>query len=143
MKRNEHSSRREMDDVIQWLHENFPLSFPRELKSIKPLQLGVMDELLDFFYRLEHRPFSKKKLRSGLNFYTTSPRYLLSQKQGEPRVNLYGEQVELVTESQAEYAREKYDKMYGQKKKKSAQVDEPSSEQSLAESSSSDEPTAE
>ena len=130
MKRYENSSRQEMDEVIQWLHENFPQSFPREVKSIKPLQLGVMDELLDFFYRLDHRPFSKKKLRSGLNYYTTSPKYLLSQKLGQPRVNLYGEAVELVTEAQAEYAKEKHEKMYGQKKKKTPSTEQLSKEPS-------------
>lgn len=116
MKRNENPSRKELHDVVNWLQECFPHSFPRDAKAIKPLQLGVMDELLDFYYRLDHPPFSRKKLRLGLNYYTSSPKYLLAQKAGESRVDLYGQEVEPVTDAQSQYAKEKYGQLYGTKK---------------------------
>jgi len=100
--------RNELFDVVDWLKEHFPLAFPRSAKQVRPLQLGIMEDILDFYDRLITPPFSKKRLRSGLNYYTSSKAYLLAQKAGVMRVNLYGFDVEPVTEEQAAYAQEKY-----------------------------------
>lgn len=100
----------ELQEVISWFKEQFPKAFPHRVADIKPLQLGIMDEIMDFYDRLTYPPFSKKKLRAGLNFYTASPAYLKSQLAGVARIDLFGFESDVVTESQAEYANERFQK---------------------------------
>lgn len=99
--------RNELKVVLAWFKENFPKAFPGRVKDIKPLQLGIMDEIIDFYDRLYYPPFSRKKLRAGLNYYTSSPAYLKAQVEGAMRVNLFGFDDEAVSASQAEYAKER------------------------------------
>lgn len=100
-------SRNELYDVVDWFKELFPAAFPRKAKAVKPLQLGIIEQILDIYDRLDYPPFSKKKLRAGLNFYTSSKAYLKAQCAGAFRVDLYGNEETAVTEEQAQYAQEK------------------------------------
>lgn len=104
-----------MQAVVNWLVDTFPKAFFKAKKKVKPLQLGIIEDILDIYERLDVAPFSKKRLRSGLNFYTSSKGYLQAQTEGAYRVNAYGQQVEPVTASQAEYAKEKLAEKYGMK----------------------------
>ena len=99
--------KKELQEVVDWLKENFPKAFPSNAKRIKPLQLGIMDQIFEFYDRLSYPPFSKKRLRAGINFYTSSPAYLKSQQEGCFRVDLFGHDEEIVSSSQAEYAKER------------------------------------
>lgn len=97
----------ELHVVIEWLKENFPRAFPRKALAVRPLQLGILEDILDHYDRLTVPPFSKKKLKMGLSMYTSSKAYLKAHKPGVMRINLWGEEVEPVSESQAEYAQNK------------------------------------
>lgn len=107
-----------MQVVVNWLVDNFPQAFSKAKKQVKPLQLGIIEDILDCYERLDVAPFSKKRLRSGLNFYTSSKGYLQAQTEGAYRVNIFGQNVEPVTASQAQYATEKLAEKYGAKEPK-------------------------
>jgi len=104
--------------VIDWLIEHFPHTFFKKSKQVKPLQIGIFDEIIDFYERLEHPPFSKKSLREALNYYSSSPAYLNCQKPNSARVDIYGNEVDIVTEEQAKYAWQRYQQRYADKTQK-------------------------
>lgn len=114
------NDKNELQEVILWFKEQFPKAFSSKVAKIKPLQLGIMDEILDLYERLDYPPFSKKKIRAGLNFYTASPAYLKAQLVGKMRVDLYGYDVEEVNQSQADYAAER-NQQYKELRKKKAE----------------------
>lgn len=83
---------------------------------MKPLQIGIFDEIIDFYERLDTPPFSKKALREALSYYSSSPAYLNCQKPNVARVDLFGNEVDVVTEEQAKYAHQRYQQRYAEKK---------------------------
>ena len=98
--------------VINWLIEQFPAAFFKKSSDIKSLQLGIFEEILDFYERLESPPFSKKTLREALRYYSHSPAYLKAQIEGAVRVDLFGNEVDIVSNEQAKYARQRYLEKY-------------------------------
>jgi ProP effector len=109
---NQPISKKEKMDVIDWLIEYFPNAFFRKANEVKPLQIGIYDELIHFFNRLESPPFSNKILKGGLSYYSASPGYLKCQKEGAARVDLYGNEIDVVTADQAKYAHQRYQLRY-------------------------------
>jgi ProP effector len=116
MSHTENHTKKEKILAIDWLIENFPHAFYKKANQIKPLQIGIYDDLIDFYERLDNPPFSKKTLREALSYYSTSPGYLASQKVDSARVDLYGNEVDVVTEDQAKYAYQRFQERYTQKK---------------------------
>jgi len=112
--------------TIDWLIEHFPAAFYKKATQIKPLKIGIFDDIIDFYERLDTPPFSKKALREALNYYSASPAYLNCQKTHAARVDLFGNEVDVVTEEQAKYAHQRYQQRYIEKKQATLQkVDEP------------------
>ncbi len=109
--------RKEKLAIINWLIEYFPAAFFKHTNEIKPLQIGIFEEILDFYDRLDTPPFSKKALREALHFYSQSPAYLNAQKEGAIRVDLYGNEMDVVSKEQAHYAQKRYAERYASKKK--------------------------
>ena len=105
--------KKEKTMVIDWLAENFPAAFFMQAKQVLPLKIGIFDDIIDFYERLESPPFSKKLLRESLNYYSGSPAYLRCQKAGAARVDLYGNEVDIVTEEQGKYAFSRFQQRYG------------------------------
>lgn len=103
--------------VIEWLAEHFPEAFLKKITQVKPLKIGIFDDIIDFYERLESPPFSKKALREALNYYSASPAYLSCQKANVARVDLFGNEVDIVTEEQAKYAYQRYKQRYSEKKR--------------------------
>lgn len=101
--------------VLLWFYEQFPQAFSARKKQVKPLQRGIMEDIVDIYERLDVAPFSRKRLRQGLNYYTSSKAYLLSQQEGVYRVDLFGNEVEKVDKAQAKYASERFQTRYGEK----------------------------
>jgi len=106
--------------TIDWLIEHFPAAFFKKTTQIKPLKIGIFDDIIDFYERLDSPPFSKKTLREALNYYSASPAYLSSQKTDTARVDLFGNEVDVVTDDQAKYAHQRYQQRYVEKKKMSS-----------------------
>lgn len=104
--------------VIDWLIEHFPAAFFKKSNQVKPLKIGIFDDIIDFYERIDTPPFSKKVLREALNYYSGSPAYLSCQKSNTARVDLYGNEVDLVTDEQEKYAQQRFEKRYASKEKK-------------------------
>lgn len=102
--------------IIDWLIEHFPNAFFKKGSQIKPLKIGIFDDIIDFYERLDSPPFSKKSLREALSYYSASPAYLSSQKANVARVDVYGNEVDVVTEDQAKYAYQRHQERYNKKK---------------------------
>lgn len=104
-------------EIIDWLIEHFPNAFFKKGNQVKPLKIGIFDDIIDFYERLDSPPFSKKALRDALSYYSASPAYLNCQKSNAARVDIYGNEVDVVTEDQAKYAYQRFQERYAQKKK--------------------------
>ncbi|EHL29018.1 hypothetical protein LDG_9016 [Legionella drancourtii LLAP12] len=102
--------------IIDWLIEHFPSAFFKKANQIKPLKIGIFDDIIDFYERLDSPAFSKKSLREALSYYSASPAYLSCQKENAARVDIYGNEVDVVTAEQAKYAYQRYQERYNKKK---------------------------
>ena len=118
MNKSKQISKRELLEVIDWLIDNFSGAFAKKANQVKPLKIGIYEDILDFCARMDVPPYSHKKLRDALNYYSSSPAYLLAQKAGSVRVDLYGNEVEDVTEEQAKYSYQRYQARYAKKEEK-------------------------
>lgn len=88
-------------EIISHLVEKFPACFSLE-GPVKPLKVGIFQELAVALE--DDEKVSKTQLRQALRHYTSSWRYLKSIKTGSHRINLSGEDAELIDEEQANYA---------------------------------------
>ena len=88
-------------EIIAYLNEKFPACFSIEGVA-KPLKIGIFQELA--IKLAEDEKVSKTRLRQALRHYTSSWRYLKSIKSGSFRVDLAGENAEVIDDAQAEYA---------------------------------------
>ena len=102
--------------IIDWLVEHFPNAFFKKGNQIKPLKIGIFDDIIDFYERLDSPPFSKKSLREALSYYSASPAYLSCQKENVARIDIYGNEVDVVSQEQAKYAYQRYQERYSKKK---------------------------
>lgn len=102
--------------IIDWLIEHFPAAFFKKPNQVKPLKIGIFDDIIDFYERLDSPPFSKKALREGLSYYSASPAYLSCQKADIARIDIYGNEVDVVTADQAKYAYQRFQERYAKKK---------------------------
>ncbi len=115
------NSKKDKLEIIDWLIEHFPNAFFKKRHQIKPLKIGTFDDIIDFYERLDTPPFSKKALREALNYYSASPAYLNAQKVDVARVDIYGNEVDVVTAEQAHYAQQRYQERYNAPKSEPAQ----------------------
>tara|TARA_B110000240_G_C13285077_1_gene361768 strand:+ start:31 stop:702 length:672 start_codon:yes stop_codon:yes gene_type:complete len=88
-------------EIIAYLNEKFPECFSIEGVA-KPLKIGIFQELATKL--AEDEKVSKTRLRQALRHYTSSWRYLKSIKSGGFRIDLAGENAEVIDDAQAEYA---------------------------------------
>lgn len=116
MNRQNESVKKDKLQIIDWLIEHFPNAFFKKGNQVKPLQIGIFDDIIDFYERLDTPTFSKKALREALSYYSSSPAYLNCQKANTARVDLFGNEVDVVTEEQAKYAHQRYQQRYVDKK---------------------------
>lgn len=117
MNQSSNTTKKDKLFVVDWLVEHFPAAFFKKRKHVKPLKIGIYDEIIDFYERLDTPPFSKKSLREALSYYSASPAYLECQKANAARVDIYGNEVDVVTEDQAKYAYQRYQERYANKVK--------------------------
>ncbi|MCV2884138.1 RNA chaperone ProQ [Aestuariibacter sp. AA17] len=90
-------------EVISFLAEKFPACFTLDGEA-KPLKIGIFQDLAE---RLsEEERVSKTLLRSTLRHYTNSWRYLHAVKEGTARVDLDGNEGDLIEKEHAEHAKQ-------------------------------------
>ena len=107
-----HVAKQNKLDIIEWLIEHFPAAFFKKTRHIKPLKIGILEDIFEFYHQLDTPPFSKKALRNALTYYCTSPAYLNAQKANKARLDLFGNEMEIVTTEQAKYAKQRYERQY-------------------------------
>jgi ProP effector len=116
MNQQQELAKKEKLKIIDWLSDHFPAAFLKKASEVKPLKIGIFDDIIDFYERLDSPPFSKKSLREALNYYSASPAYLNCQKANVARVDLFGNEVDVVTDEQAKYAYQRHQQRYVEKK---------------------------
>ncbi|MGB5445710.1 MAG: RNA chaperone ProQ [Psychromonas sp.] len=105
--------------IINFLTEQFPLCFTAANMPAKPLKIGIFQDLAA---RLENEErVSKTQIRGALRQYTLSWRYLHCIKESEKRVDLDGNEGDIVSAEHAEHAlktlKESKDKVFAKQKK--------------------------
>ena len=103
-------------EIVSFLSKKYPNTFvvenldskQKEEPNYKPLKIGIFKDISDALFTPENEPiehsFSKKAIRVALRYYTTRWGYLESVKEGVKRVNLNGEEDEVVTKEHEEHA---------------------------------------
>ena len=94
------------------------LKNPRKSNRLSSVFLMILSTFMSAYCP----PFSKKALREALNYYSGSPAYLRCQTAHSARVDIFGNEVDLVTEEQAKYAFQRYSEKYDQEKKEESHV---------------------
>jgi ProP effector len=92
-----------------WLAAHFPDAFDNTLR-IRPLKVGIMDDVLTHAEKAAQVGISKSKLREAVVLFTRRLDYLTCLKAREMRIDLQGNPVAEVTEEEAECAASKIKK---------------------------------
>jgi len=92
-------SRDKLLEVITWLSTTYPNAF--NVKEPKPLKQHIHEDVL----ATSELPFSKVQIRKTLLVYTRNPRYVDSIINATHRVDLQGEPVQEIPESEKDYSR--------------------------------------
>ncbi len=90
-------------DVLRWLQTTFPAAFDNRTQ-IRPLNVGIMNEILSHAEDAAKLGISKSKLREAVVLYTRRLDYLACLKARELRIDLLGNGSESVSEEDAESA---------------------------------------
>lgn len=90
--------------TLDWLIAYFPSAFSRKPKEIKPLKIGILEDIYAFYDQLKHPEISKSDIKQAIQNYSHSSIYLACQQENTARVDLYGQEVDIVNHEQAKYA---------------------------------------
>ena len=104
-----YKSRQARQTALAWLRQRFPKAFDTKT-SIHALQIGIMDEILQYADEAEKSGISKAKLRQAVVTFTRRLDYLACLKTQGVRINLQGEVVGQVSQEQAFNAADKIKK---------------------------------
>lgn len=96
-------------NTLEWLIAYFPNTFSKKPKEVKPLKIGILDDIYAFYKCLQNPEVSKQDIKNAIQYYSSSTLYLANQKENEPRIDLYGHEVDVVTKEQAKYALQRYE----------------------------------
>lgn len=89
---------------VELLKAYFPACF-KELKEIKPLKIGIKQDLVKHLAAREDIVIGDKACMVGsLSYYVNSPAYHKSVSEGETRLDLEGNPAGLVTAEEAKYS---------------------------------------
>lgn len=99
-KAQKHHSKKTRLEALAWLMERFPEAFDNRLK-IRPLKIGIMEDILAFTEEAQASGVSRTKLREAVVLFTRRVDYLTCLKAREVRVDLQGNPIAEVTEDEA------------------------------------------
>ncbi|KTD20957.1 ProQ [Legionella lansingensis] len=102
-KAQKNKSKKARNEALLWLTATFPQAFDNTLR-IRPLKMGIMNDILAFADKAAEFGISKSKLREAVVLFTRRIDYLTCLKAREMRIDLQGNPVSLVTEDEAERA---------------------------------------
>ena len=107
-KQKNHSKKSRLD-ALHWLQSRFPAAFDNRTQ-IRPLNVGIMNEILGHAEQAGGLGISKSKLREAVVLYTRRLDYLACLKARELRVDLMGNPSVRVSDEEADRAAEKIKK---------------------------------
>jgi ProP effector len=90
-------------EAMAWLAQKFPEAFNNNEK-IRPLKIGIMDDILVYAAEAQKDGISKTKLREAVVVFTRRLDYLACVKGREPRIDLSGKPASDVSEEEADNA---------------------------------------
>ena len=96
--------RESIQKAIAVLCEKFPKAFSLQQEEIRPLKIGIINDLKDRIADLDG--VSLSKIRAAVRKYTYSIQYLDAVKEGTKRVDLDGNEVSEVTKEHEDYSQE-------------------------------------
>ncbi|MBA2657417.1 MAG: ProQ/FinO family protein [Tatlockia sp.] len=108
-KTQKNKSKKARCEALTWLAQRFPQVFDNSV-CIRPLKVGIMNDILAYAEEAEASGISRSKLREAVVVFTRRIDYLTCLKAREIRVDLNGESVAAVTEEEAERATSKIKK---------------------------------
>jgi ProP effector len=101
--KQKNQSKKSRLDALRWLTKKFPDVFDNS-ENIRPLNLGIMNQILTYADEAAKDNISKSKLREAVVLFTRRLDYLACLKAKEMRIDLFGNPCELVSEEDAERA---------------------------------------
>lgn len=102
-KTQKNKSKKARNDALLWLAATFPQAFDNTLR-IRPLKVGIMEDILIHANEAEALGISKSKLREAVVIFTRRIDYLTCLKAREMRIDLQGMPVAQVSDEDAERA---------------------------------------
>lgn len=108
-KSQKNQSKRARTEALAWLSQTFPMAFDNSV-CIRPLKIGIMDDILQYADKALAAGISKAKLREAVVLFTRRIDYLACLKAREMRIDLQGEAVSEVGEEEAAHAATKIKK---------------------------------
>lgn len=108
-KSQKNSSQRTRQEALKWLAKRFPEAFDNETR-IRPLKIGIREDILKYADEAEKVGISKSKLREAVAVFTRRVDYLSCLKGREMRIDLDGNPSTEVSEEEAERATNKLNK---------------------------------
>ena len=106
---NQTFSKSDYLQTLDWLIRYFPNAFSKKPKEIKPLKIGVLEDIYSFYDSLHYPEVPRASIKQALQHYSASTIYLACQKENEARIDLYGQEVDVVNKEQAKYALQRYE----------------------------------
>lgn len=98
--------RRAVKEAVVWLCTNFPQAFPVAITKVRPLAIGVGDELRKLAEADENGP-SRSALHQALGWWCNRPLYLRTIIAGKWRRDLEGNKVALPDDASIEGSRKR------------------------------------
>lgn len=96
-------------ETLEWLILYFPNAFSKKPKEIKPLKIGILEDIYAFYDTMRYPEISKSAIKHAIQHYSSSTIYLAAQKEDQARIDLYGQEVDVVSKEQAKYAQQRYE----------------------------------
>lgn len=108
-KTQKNHSKRARSEALIWLTNRFPEAFDNTTR-IRPLKVGIMQDILAYSDEAATAGISKSKLREAVVLFTRRVDYLACLKAKESRIDLNGQYVADVTAEEADHAATKIKK---------------------------------
>lgn len=105
-KNQKNQSRKQRSQALAWLAANFPSAFDNSL-CIRPLKVGIMDDILVHADKAAQEGISRSKLREAVVLFTRRLDYLACLKSREMRIDLHGNSIIEVSLEEADNAASK------------------------------------
>lgn len=96
-------SREAVRQVLAWLSKTFPKAFNID-GTIRPLKVGIIHDIIDYANKNGGLPCSMSKLRKALVVFTRRMEYLTCVKMRDTRIDLNGEETDVVSEEASQLA---------------------------------------